>query len=231
MEYELPEAASSVAWSVVPPSFGNPFPSFGSTEEFIPGRTPYNLEKRLGYAWDSTSEDMPFDLTNEHPPIEEPGVLPSSQALTAFVDDMKKFFLLVSLLDYDGCLQKVVCDVHCKGPEESLTNYESNIILTFELMNSILPMDEEDSTTKFRRASKIGELTKNAQLCAKAYPSCTYSTEEIIKMGNLASAEENVTDANHLLPATEPMNVNTAAPEDKDRSDQVPSAVTAMPRV
>ena len=54
------------------------------------------------------------------------------QALSTFTDDVKKFFLLVSLLDSDKCLQKLVCEVHTKPPTATLTPYESNIVVTFK---------------------------------------------------------------------------------------------------
>jgi len=112
------------------------------------------------------------------------------QALSGFTEDVKKFFLLVSLLDSDKCLQKLVCEVHTKPPTATLSTYESNIVVTFKVMSVLLPSNVEDATTNYRKAAKIGELSKNAEICGKAYPTCTHSTDEIIKMGNQVAATE-----------------------------------------
>ena len=57
-------------------------------------------------------------------------------------------------------------------------------------MSVLLPSNVEDATTNYRKAAKIGELSKNTEICAKAYPTCTYSTDEIIRMGNQVAATE-----------------------------------------
>lgn len=57
-------------------------------------------------------------------------------------------------------------------------------------MSVLLPSNVEDATTNYRKAAKIGELSKNTEICGKAYPTCTYSTDEIIRMGNQVAATE-----------------------------------------
>ncbi|CAG7644092.1 unnamed protein product, partial [Allacma fusca] len=105
-------------------------------------------------------------------------------------EDVTKFFLLVSLLDQDSCLQKLVCDVHAKsGDGKILSLYENNIVTTFEVMTAVIPENTEDSTAPFRKAAKIGVTSKSLQTCTSSFSSCSYSTEQIIKMGNRVSAK------------------------------------------
>jgi len=50
----------------------------------------------------------------------------------SFVEDIKKFFTLLNVLDQDQCLQKLVCDVHTNQKDPAtITQYEQNILTTF----------------------------------------------------------------------------------------------------
>lgn len=57
----------------------------------------------------------------------------TEKQISAFVDDIKKFFTLLTVLDQDQCLQKLVCDVHTNQKDLStITQYEQNILTTFK---------------------------------------------------------------------------------------------------
>ena len=90
---------------------------------------PNQVNKRMG-----VTPGPVFTRNRRQSPAPAGGQLPAVdlQALSGFTDDVKKFFLLVSLLDSDKCLQKLVCEVHTKPPTATLTPYESNIVVTFK---------------------------------------------------------------------------------------------------
>ncbi|CAG7725387.1 unnamed protein product, partial [Allacma fusca] len=199
-EVESVQGSSTTSSTLaMPPKTPNLNPlllSASTAAKFLPIRTSFTISRRVGYEFPEPGVAMtPPSVRNKRQTLPVPTDLTSAQALATFADDVKKFFLLVSLLDQDRCLQKLVCDVHTKGPEANLTPYESNIVITFKVMNAILPLNVEDSTTNYRKAAKIGELSKNVQVCGKAYPTCTYSTDQIINMGNQATAEANAAGA------------------------------------
>ncbi|CAL8091130.1 unnamed protein product [Orchesella dallaii] len=142
-------------------------------------------------------EGIPFSVrirrqTAAHSGSEDPAPTPSpedQQKIQGFVDDIRKFFTLLSALDQDQCLQKLVCDVHTNEKDlTTLTLYEKNILTTFKLMKALMPEGEEDSSTKYRYAAVVGETGQSMELCQQTYTSCGYSTSQIVALGTQEEA-------------------------------------------
>lgn len=53
----------------------------------------------------------------------------------------------------------------------------------------------EDSSTKYRLASKIGGVGKSTELCERYYSSCAYTSDQIINLGNQVAAQTSETPA------------------------------------
>lgn len=101
------------------------------------------IDRRLPAHWipipvDTGSDDMsPFGTrVRRQTLLPEVAAVPSAdeqQQIQTFIDDIRKFFTLLSALDQDQCLQKLVCDVHTNEKDIStLTQYETNILTTFK---------------------------------------------------------------------------------------------------
>jgi hypothetical protein len=118
----------------------------------------------------------------------------------------------------------------------------------FRVMDTLLPLDAsavEDSSTKYRLAAKIGETSGSTETCAKYYTLCSYSSSQIISLGNQveasqqdqgqeqAQASENVAIA-VPGPGTQiqlPVPVPKQSMSMSVSSSSSSSSVTAMPRV
>jgi len=51
-----------------------------------------------------------------------------------------------------------------------------------------MPVGDEDSTTKYRRAALIGETGQSLELCQQTYASCGFSSSQIITLGTQGEA-------------------------------------------
>ncbi|ODM97065.1 hypothetical protein Ocin01_09618 [Orchesella cincta] len=140
------------------------------------------------------SENLPFSVRVRRQTAggDEPVPTPSAEdqkKIQGFVEDIRKFFTLLSALDQDQCLQKLVCDVHTNEKDlTTLTQYEKNILTTFKLMKALMPEGEEDSSTKYRYAAVVGETGQSMDLCQQTYTSCGYSTSQIVALGTQEEA-------------------------------------------
>jgi hypothetical protein len=88
-------------------------------------------------------------------------------------------------------------------------------------MKALMPIGEEDSTTKYRRAALIGETGQSLELCQQTYATCGFSSSQIITLGTqgeAAAASASVTDW---------VGDASQSPGASGRSDYV----TLMPRV
>lgn len=105
----------------------------------VRGATPANLDGAEWIPIDShtynSGEELPFGArlkrqTESLTPTPNPE---EQKQIQSFVEDIRKFFTLLSALDQDQCLQKLVCDVHTNEKDiSSLTQYELNILTTFK---------------------------------------------------------------------------------------------------
>jgi hypothetical protein len=91
--------------------------------------------KRAGKLGDEDIAHVPDTEAPEALHNLNPEQVQQLQLLVTFMEEIKQFFTLVSILDQDTCLQKMVCDVHANqasGKEQpELSAYESNLITTF----------------------------------------------------------------------------------------------------
>ena len=103
-------------------------------------------------------------------------------------------------------------------------------------MDQLIPMDAtatEDSSTKYRLAAKIGQTSGSKDTCQKYYSLCTYSSDQIISLGNQVEASQPL---GLPLPATgtqqQPLQRPPAVQQSMSMSvTSSSSSVTAMPRV
>jgi len=94
------------------------------SEEEIETVTPISTTSTTTTPTTTSTTEAPKKISDEE----------AQKQIDAFADDLKKFFTLLSVLDQDQCLQKLVCDVHTE-PDQDLskfTQYEANIITTFK---------------------------------------------------------------------------------------------------
>jgi hypothetical protein len=116
----------------------------------------------------------------------------------------------------------------------------------FRVMDTLLPLDAsavEDSSTKYRLAAKIGETSGSTETCAKYYTLCSYSSSQIISLGNQVEASQQdqgqkQAQASADVPIAVPgPGTQTQLPVPKQSmsmsvsSSSSSSSVTAMPRV
>ncbi len=111
----------------------------GVKKRDVRGATPANIDGAEWIPIDShtynSGEDLPFGVRLKRQ-TESLTPLPTAdeqKQIQSFVEDIRKFFTLLSALDQDQCLQKLVCDVHTNEKDIStLTQYEINILTTFK---------------------------------------------------------------------------------------------------
>jgi hypothetical protein len=88
--------------------------------------------RRQTGAEEESAQGSPASARNQ---AQEAQATPSPEVqsqIQSFVEDIKKFFTLLNVLDQDQCLQKLVCDVHTNQKDpNTLTQYEQNILTTF----------------------------------------------------------------------------------------------------
>lgn len=96
---------------------------------FVDENQPFTIRVRRSAGDDQISAPS-IQTQSENKNVQS--IADAEQQINSFVDDIKKFFTLLNVLDQDQCLQKLVCDVHSNQKDAStLTQYELNILTTF----------------------------------------------------------------------------------------------------
>lgn len=130
-------------------ALNKPLPGDSSTEYMMASSTEISVKRDarevLPAEWIpidsgafSAEEFTPYGIRVRRQTLagEAPVVAPNPEEqkqIQSFVDDIRKFFTLLSALDQDQCLQKLVCDVHTNEKDmNTLTQYELNILTTFK---------------------------------------------------------------------------------------------------
>lgn len=101
------------------------------TRTFSSDVTPVGL--RVRRQTHNRRQGVPPEAASGAAPAQKAPSAEEQRQIQGFVDDIRKFFTLLSALDQDQCLQKLVCDVHTNEKDIStLTQYEKNILTTFK---------------------------------------------------------------------------------------------------
>ncbi|XP_067131990.1 uncharacterized protein [Centruroides vittatus] len=92
-----------------------------------------------------------------------------------------QLFQYLSAEDHEGCLKRLVCEVHASHRGNAMGVAESVII---DLFGKMSPQHQSLPSFEFHQAATIGHKSKDVRMCHQYYSTCPYNSQQLLSNSN-----------------------------------------------